>query len=116
MTYIANHASINFTQRQFRYSFSYTAHRRQIVRVILLQRHCADIINLHYRRVLSNQELKPKIVSSSRGKLDHIIHEHSCRIIACVDRVDRLLVNLDTYKTFASSTFVEICAEPQGVR
>lgn len=83
----------------------------------LVQWHHADIVNLHHRRGLSNQELKPEIRSlTRREKLVQVICEYSRRVIACVDRIHRLLVDLDTDKAFASGAFVEIGPEAEIVR
>ena len=84
--------------------------------MVLVQRHHADIVNLYHRRGLPNQELKPKIRRLTREKLDHVICECSRRVIARVDRIHRLLVDLDTDETLASGAFVEIGAEAEVVR
>ena len=97
-------------------TYSATPLIRRSSTVVLMQRHRADIVNLHHRRGLSNYELKPEIVRPNCGKLDRIICEHAYRIIACIDRINRLPVNLDTDKAFASGAFVKIRPEPKGVR
>ena len=63
------YASINIIQKRFGYLFGYTALRTLIDLLALVQRHRADIVNLHRRRALSNQELKPESVRPSCGKL-----------------------------------------------
>ena len=101
---------------------NFRSHRRRkatsIRRIdILMQRQHANIIDLHHPRNLTNQELKPQIRSIRRRKeLHQIIRKRPRRIIARIDRIHRLLVNLHTDETGSSSTCVKIRPEPEVVR
>ena len=69
--------------------------------ILLVQRNGTNIVNLHGRRGLENQKLKPNVSSTEwRVELDQVILEGAASIIASIHGVDRLAVEPDTHKSF----------------
>lgn len=83
-----------------------------------MQRYHTDIINLHNRGRLTDQELKPQIRAVRRsGELNQIVLENARRLlIASVHSVHRLTVDHDAHESFPTRTFVEVGPESQIVR
>lgn len=75
-----------------------------------------DIINLHYRIVLPNQELKSYIRRvAARKKLNQVIVKHACRSITSINGIHGLPVHLHPHKPFSPGALVEVSAKAEVV-
>ena len=83
-----------------------------------MQRDNANIVNFDGCWGVENQELESQVGGPiGRGKeLNRVIAESSCRIVASIHGVYRLMVEHDAQEAYRRITFVEVSPESQVVR